>query len=153
MNHSTQPSGLPLEIGQAVTFSKTVSESDVYLFAGITGDLARNHVDAPYMQQSPYGQRIAHGALIVGFMSNTSTKILDLAKESPSEIAVSAGYDKVRFIKAVLINDTITVHYMIKEKDLKKRRTRAQIEVKNQSGDLVAVAEHILAWVPVKEEV
>jgi len=57
--------------------SKTVSESDVYLFAGITGDLSPNHTDEAYMRKTRYGRRIAHGALAVGFMSNASTKILE----------------------------------------------------------------------------
>jgi len=52
----------PLAIGESATFTKTISESDVYLFAGITGDLARNHVDEEYMKKSPYGKRIVHGA-------------------------------------------------------------------------------------------
>ena len=56
-----------------VTFSKTVSESDVYLFAGITGDLSPNHVNAEFMKATPYGQRVAHGALIVGYMSAASS--------------------------------------------------------------------------------
>ena len=52
-----------VDIGDSVSFSKTVGESDVYLFAGITGDLAPNHVDEEYMKRSSYGGRIAHGAL------------------------------------------------------------------------------------------
>ena len=63
-------------VGDEVTFSKTVAESDVYLFAGITGDLAPNHVDAEYMKRSAYGRRIAHGALLVGYMSTASTRII-----------------------------------------------------------------------------
>lgn len=54
-------------IGIATTFRKTVSESDVYLFAGITGDLSPNHVDEAFMKTTPYGGRIAHGALLVGY--------------------------------------------------------------------------------------
>ena len=63
-----------VEVGHEVSFSKTVGETDVYLFAGITGDLAPNHVDAVYMAKSSYGRRIAHGALLIGYMSTTSTK-------------------------------------------------------------------------------
>ena len=57
-----------LSVGQTVKFSKTVSETDVYLFAGITGDLAPVHVNQAMMENSAYGQRIAHGALLIGFM-------------------------------------------------------------------------------------
>ena len=66
-----------LAVGDQVRFSKTVSESDVYLFAGITGDLAPNHVDEEYMRGTPYGRRIAHGALLVGFMSTASTMMVE----------------------------------------------------------------------------
>ena len=56
-----------VRIGDTVAFSKTVGESDVYLFAGVTGDLSQNHVDDQFMKRSIYGRRIAHGALLVGF--------------------------------------------------------------------------------------
>src|SRR5262249_16277890 len=63
--------------GDAVSFSKTVGESDVYLFAGITGDLAPNHVNEQYMARSKYGKRIAHGALLIGYASTCSTMMID----------------------------------------------------------------------------
>jgi acyl dehydratase len=136
-------------VGDEVTFSKTVAESDVYLFAGITGDLAPNHIDEVYMQRSAYGGRIAHGALMVGFMSTTSTRIIErIAADETSETPVSLGYDRIRFLKPVFINDTITVRYVIREIDVERRRSRADIKVVNQHGDTVAVAEHILKWVP-----
>lgn len=50
----------------AVSISKTVSESDVHLFAGITGDFPPTHVDEEAMRQTTFGRRIAHGALLVG---------------------------------------------------------------------------------------
>ena len=56
-------------VGKSVTFSKTVSESDIYLFAGITGDFDPIHVDQEFARTTQYGQRIAHGALILGYMS------------------------------------------------------------------------------------
>ena len=64
-------------IGASVTCAKTVAESDVYLFAGITGDLSPNHVDEVAMAGTRYGGRIAHGALLVGYMSRASTMIGD----------------------------------------------------------------------------
>ncbi|HEX2555875.1 MAG TPA: MaoC/PaaZ C-terminal domain-containing protein [Microvirga sp.] len=135
-------------VGESVRFSKTVGESDVYLFAGITGDLGPNHVNESYMQQSAYGGRIAHGALLIGYMSTAST--LMCARSVAAEIdetPVSVGYDRVRFLKGVLLNDTITVVYTIKAVDPERRRSRSQIEVTNQRGEVVAVAEHILQWV------
>ena len=137
-----------VKIGDRVSFSKTVGETDVYLFAGITGDFSGNHVNEEYMKRSSYGRRIAHGALLVGFMSTTSSlMIAEVERKGIDETPVSLGYDRVRFIKPVFINDTVTVTYTISEIDLDKRRSRAKIEVVNQGGATVAVAEHIMAWV------
>lgn len=129
-----------VDVGAEVTFSKTVGESDVYLFAGITGDLSPNHVNEQKMAGTPYGRRIAHGALLVGFMSNTSTAMI----EELGATAVSYGYDRVRFVGPVFIGDTVTVRYTITELRPEKQQTVAAVEVTNQDGAVVAVAQHIL---------
>lgn len=137
-----------VKVGDQVTFSKTVSEGDVYLFAGITGDFSGNHVNEHYMQRSAYGGRIAHGALLVGYMSTTSTMMCARSVAAGiDETPVSLGYDRVRFLKAVKLGDTITVAYTIAETDPARRRSRAKVEVTNQAGELCAVAEHLLKWV------
>ena len=134
--------------GDRVTFAKTVGESDVYLFAGITGDLAVNHVNEAYMARSKYGRRIAHGALLVGFMSTCSTMMIDRCQGTAgAETPVSLGYDRIRFLGPVFIGDTLTFTYTIDTVDPVKRQSLSNIEVKNQHGDLVAVARHILRWV------
>ena len=137
-----------LKVGDQVRFAKTVSEGDVYLFAGITGDLARNHVDEEYMRGTPYGRRIAHGAALIGFMSTASTMTVERhGGLAPSETPVSLGYDRIRFTAPVFLGDTITVTYTVAEIDPARRRSRSRIEVTNQQGETVAVAEHILKWV------
>lgn len=135
--------------GQSVAFAKTVAESDIYMFAGLTGDFSSNHVNEQVMSRSKYKHRIAHGALMIGFMSTASTAMIeDHAGYSETETAVSLGYDKVRFLGPVFIGDTINVHYEITEIDPPRRRSRSKITVTNQKGDLVATGEHILKWVP-----
>lgn len=135
-------------IGKRVACAKTVGESDVYLFAGITGDLAPNHVDEEAMRQTPYGGRIAHGALLVGYMSRASTLIQDKCPDlMATHFPVSLGYDRVRFIRAVLIGDTITVDYAISAAEPSKSRTLAEVKVINQRGELCAVATHIMQWI------
>jgi 3-hydroxybutyryl-CoA dehydratase len=137
-----------VKIGDEVSFAKTVGESDVYLFAGITGDFSGNHVNEEFMRRSSYGRRIAHGALVIGFMSTTSTLMIDKCEGTSSgETPVSLGYDRVRFLQPVYIGDTVTVTYKIAEIDIVRRRSRSEIEVRNQDGELVAVAQHILKWV------
>jgi acyl dehydratase len=137
-----------VRVGDRVRFGKTVSESDIYLFAGITGDFSGNHLNAEFMRSSMFGQRIAHGALMVGFMSTTSTMMIERSlQKGIDSTPVSLGYDRVRFLKPVFIGDTVTVDYQITEVETDKRRTRAAIEVRNQRDEVVAVAEHLLKWV------
>ena len=139
-----------VEIGDEVTYSKTVGESDVYLFAGITGDLSSNHVNEQVMKESSFGQRIAHGALLVGFMSTTSTMMIEMSQQGGRGrgwTPVSLGYDGIRFVAPVFIQDTITVTYRIASLEPERNRSVADIAITNQHGETVAVGKHILKWV------
>jgi 3-hydroxybutyryl-CoA dehydratase len=133
-------------IGLSTSFRKTVSESDVYLFAGITGDLSPNHVDEEFMKSTPYGGRIAHGALLVGYMSGCSTDIVAKCGSLTSYQPVSLGYDRIRFLEGVHIGDTIQLEYKITSADETKSRTIADITIHNQRGELCAVATHVMTW-------
>lgn len=136
-----------VSVGDQVSFSKTVGEYDVYGFAGITGDFAGNHVDEEFMKRSVYGRRIAHGVLLVGYMSTCSSMMIERSRGTESgETPVSLGYDRIRFLGPVFIGDTVTVTYRIAEVEPNRRRAHSQIEVHNQNGELVAVAQHILKW-------
>jgi 3-hydroxybutyryl-CoA dehydratase len=130
-------------VGQVVHFSKTVSESDVYLFAGLTGDLYQNHTNEEYMKTTRYGRRIAHGALLVGFMSAASTRVT----ERCTHPVVSYGYDRIRFIRPVFFGDTVTVEYRITERDVAQQKVFAQVTCTNQHGEVVGAATHILKFV------
>ena len=129
-----------LTVGRQVTVRKTVSESDVYLFAGLTGDFSPNHVDEEYMRTTKYGRRIAHGALLVGLMSQASTKII---ADLPGTI-VSYGYDRIRFPAPCFLGDTVTVTYEIVERDAAAMKTFARVTCTTERGDVVAAATHIL---------
>jgi acyl dehydratase len=134
-------------VGDSVTFDRTVSERDVYDFARITGDLSPNHVDQAYMERSPWGRRMAHGALLVGFISAASTLAIESCRSDTEETPVAAGFDNVRFLAPVFLGETVTVRYEIDRIDLDRRRSVAKVRVTNQDGALVAVADHILQWV------
>ncbi|UPJ47948.1 MaoC family dehydratase [Bradyrhizobium sp. 200] len=135
------------KVGDSVRFSKTVGESDIYLFAGLTGDLSQNHIDDEFMSHSIYGKRIAHGALMVGFISTASTRMIEESlRKGVESTPVSLGYDGVRFLKPVYINDTVIVTYTISKIDEERRRTLANVDVTNQRGELVAVGKHHLKW-------
>jgi 3-hydroxybutyryl-CoA dehydratase len=152
MSTPEAPAGTPPDpasaVDEAVTFSKTVGESDVYLFAGITGDLAPVHVDHEFMKaNSPFGERIAHGVLLLGFTSATSTILAArLTAAFGWRSMVSLGYDGIRFIGPVRIGDTVTVRYQLRERDPSRRRTTSEFEVVNQRGEKVLVGRHIMKW-------
>jgi 3-hydroxybutyryl-CoA dehydratase len=130
-------------VGRRVRFSKTVSESDVYLFAGITGDLDPNHVDEEFARRTSLGGRVAHGALILGYVSAASTRVL----EDFEQPMVSAGYDRVRFLKPVRLGDTITVDYVITATVPERQRILSHAEVRNQREELVCVVDHLMQLV------
>jgi 3-hydroxybutyryl-CoA dehydratase len=136
-----------VKTGDSARFSKTVSEYDVYSFAGITGDFSPNHVNRAYMKKSSYGRLQAHGALMVGYMSTASTLAIAGTREGADETPVSLGYDRIRFLAPVYFGDTITVDYRISAVEPERRRSTADISVTNQDGILVAVGTHILKWV------
>src|SRR5215216_2989472 len=138
------PDDSPIPIGTRVEFAKTIGESDIYLFAGITGDFSPNHVNAEYMKLTPFGTIIAHGVLVIGLMSTCATKVLEQALTSRP--AVSYGYDRIRFVKPVRVGDTISVTYEVVSQDPATARTYAEVTARNQHGDVVAVATHILKF-------
>ena len=144
---SAAPDASP-PIDEIITFSKTVGESDVYLFAGITGDLAPVHVDQEFMRKnSPFGERIAHGVLVLGFTSTASTILAArLLAAFGWRSMVSLGYDGVRFVAPVRIGDTITVRYRLTARDATRRRTTSEFEVANQRGETVLVGRHVMKW-------
>lgn len=144
---SGHTSGFHVAIGDGATFSKTVSESDVYMFAGITGDFSPNHVNKPYMEKSKFGKLMAHGALLVGFMSTASSAAIAHCRGG-DETPVSLGYDRIRFVAPVFLGDTVTVDYRFTSIDTERKRTEAEIIVKNQNDETVGVAIHHLKWIP-----
>src|SRR5882757_8261844 len=120
-----------IKVGLKTRVTKTVSEFDP------------NHVDEEYTKRTSLGHRVAHGALIVGYTSAASTKIL----EDFERPMVSVGYDRIRFLKPVYFGDTLTIDYVIESIEREKERTIAKIEVKNQKDELVAVLTHIMQLV------
>ncbi len=94
--------------GMTASFSKTISEYDVYGFAGISGDLNRVHIDAEYAKGTVFGSRIAHGALLLSFVSAT----LGMRLPGPGTVLLGMSAE---FVKAGYIGDTVTVEVRIRE--------------------------------------
>ena len=96
------------EIGQTASVAKTISESDVYLFAGITGDLNPAHVNDYAAKNGIFGERIVHGILVTGLISAA------IGMKLPGEGTIYLEQD-ARFIKPVKIGDTVTATVEISE--------------------------------------
>ena len=139
----------PIGKGSEVVCRKTVTEDDINRFAELSGDFAPNHVDEAFMAKSAYGKRIAHGALLVAYSSQASSRIIeDFSAAERDATPISLGYDRIRFIKPVFIDDVIEIRYTVESYDKEAARTFAKIEITNQDDQLVAVATHIMQWVP-----
>lgn len=136
-------------VGEVFKFAKTVGEVDVTMFAGLTGDFSDTHINEQYMQEkSSLGTRIAHGALIVGYMSTVSTISIAhiIHKPDLDDFPVSAGYDKIRFLSPTFLGDTVTVSYEIAEVDREAGKSWAKMEARNQRAELLAVGTHVMRW-------
>lgn len=130
----------PAVSADTMTFTKTITEFDVYSFAGITGDFYPIHIDAVYAATQPVGQRVAHGVLLMGLMSTTGARWM----LSQSIDGLSYGYEGVRFIRPVLFGDTITVSYTKEGESEDGHKIFAAVQAHNQNGELVGVAKHIV---------
>ena len=136
-----------VQVNDETSFSKTVGESDIYQFAGITGDFAAPHVNEEFMKRSQYGRRVAHGALLVGFMSTASALMAGrVIERHPGVTPMSLGYDRVRFTAPIYIGDTVRVTYTIRHIDAARQRSRGELTATNQHGEVVGVGEHIMKW-------
>jgi len=129
-----------LPLGTVERMSKTISEADVYAFAGITGDFYGVHVDEEFAKKTRYGTRIAHGALLVGFISTVMGKI---AAKIPPPGGGSYRYD-VKFVAPVKFGDTVTTELKIAEKNLERREIISQILSTNQRGEKVLEGKTVL---------
>jgi acyl dehydratase len=124
------------------TLGRTITETDIVLHAGQTGDFYPHHMDAEWCKTQPFGQRVAHGTLI--FSIGVGVTAGDVNPE-----AFSYGYDRLRFIKPVFIGDTLYVKVTLKEKrEYPKNPVYGVVvelvEVVNQKSETVLVCEHLL---------
>jgi 3-hydroxybutyryl-CoA dehydratase len=121
-------------IGDTADFAKTVSEYDVYAFAGIVGDFYGVHVNEEYAKTTRFGKRIAQGALSVGFLA---TVMGTMAGKAPNPGAVSYRYD-VTFLAPVYIGDTVTARLTLVEKDDEHNTCVFDAAVTTQAGVVAA---------------
>ena len=126
-----------LSVGQVAELAKTVTESDIVLFAGVTGDFNPVHIDAEAAKQSVFGERIAHGMLSAGFIS----AVLGMRLPGPGSIYLS---QTLRFTKPVRIGDTVTARVEVAEVIAAKRRVRLVTTCRNQNDEVVVEGEAVV---------
>ncbi|GAX88560.1 MaoC family dehydratase [Effusibacillus lacus] len=122
------------KLGDTAEFSKTVSEYDVYGFAGIVGDFYGVHLNEEFAQKTRFGKRIAQGALSVGFLA---TVMGYMAARVPEPGAVSYRYD-ITFTAPVYLGDTVTARLDLIEKEEERNTCIFRATVTNQVGVVVA---------------
>lgn len=99
----------------AVSRGRTITESDIVNFAGLSGDFVELHMNEEYAKNGPFGRRIAHGALIFSI----STGLMMQMTGALEAIVAFYGVDKLRFVAPVFIGDTVRVSRKVVEKQLK----------------------------------
>ena len=137
MNFELGKSYDELQIGEEASFTKTITETDVYLFAGISGDFNPMHVNEEFAKQTPFKTRIAHGALPQSLIAPVlGTKLPGLGT-----VAVEIS---CRFKAPTFFNDTITAKARVSEKIEEKRWVRMALTWTNQRGETVAEGEAVV---------
>ena len=127
-----------LKIGDTAEFAKTVSESDIYLYAGITGDLNPAHINEDYAKNTFFKTRIAHGMLSAGFISTV------IGTKLPGTGSIYVKQD-LRFLAPVRIGDTITARVEVVEIIAEKKRVRLKTTCINQEGIQVLDGEAVVS--------
>ncbi len=127
-----------LKVGDSAEFSKTISEADVYLYAGVTGDLNPAHINEAYAQNTFFKTRIAHGMLSAGFISG----VLGMQLPGPGTIYMK---QELNFRAPVRIGDTITARAEVIEINTDKNRVRLKTTCVNQEGTLVLDGEAMVS--------
>lgn len=119
-----------LKKGQSACFAKTISESDIQLFAGISGDINPVHINEVEAANSLFKRRVAHGILVSGLISAT------LGMKLPGQGTIYLGQE-LKFKAPVYIGDTINAHVEVIELNLEKNIVKLATVCTNQSNTIV----------------
>ncbi len=127
-----------MNVGERAEFSKTVSETDIYLYAGVTGDFNPAHINEQYAKSTFFKTRIAHGMLCAGFISAV------MANRLPGPGCIYLKQE-LSFLAPVRIGDTITANAEVLELDHGKNRARLRTWCVNQDGVTVLNGEALVS--------
>jgi 3-hydroxybutyryl-CoA dehydratase len=123
-----------IRMGDTAEFTKTISESDIYLFAGLTGDLNPAHINEQYAQNTFFKARIAHGMLMAGFIS----AVIGMQLPGPGSIYIR---QELNFLAPARIGDTITARVEVAQIQSEKNRIALRTTCTNQENKLVLDGE------------
>lgn len=123
-----------LSIGDTAEFTKTIAESDIYLFAGVTGDLNPAHINETYAQKTFFKTRIAHGMLLAGFIST----VIGMKLPGPGAIYIR---QELKFLAPARIGDTITARVEVTQMQSEKNRITLRTTCTNQENTLILDGE------------
>ena len=126
-----------IKIGDAAEFAKTVTESDIYTYAGLSGDFNPAHINEAYAKNTFFETRIAHGMLSAGFIS----AILGTQLPGPGAIYLK---QELKFMAPVKIGDTITAKAEVIEINQEKNRVKLKTTCSNQNNELVIDGEAVV---------
>lgn len=124
------------KIGDKATFSKTITDADVLLFAAVSGDMYELHVDEEYAKSTRFGKRVAHGMLTASLISTVNGALL----QRPGGISIA---QTLHFKAPVYPGDTLTATSEVVEIIQARRRLRCKTTVVNQDGVVVLDGEAI----------
>ena len=126
-----------IHVGDVAELAKTVTETDIALFAGVTGDFNPVHIDQVAAERSMFKGRVAHGMLSAGFIS----AVIGMKLPGTGSIYLSQS---LRFTKPVRIGDTVTARVEVLEVLATKRRVRLATACRNQHGETVVEGEAVV---------
>lgn len=121
-----------IQVGDVATFTKTLTQTDVTLWVGLTGDMNPVHIDTEYAKTTRFKDVIVPGLMVAGLISTVMTQ---------STFGNVYSGQNLKFLKPVYIGDTITAVATVVEKMDEKHRVRIQTECFNQNGQLVITGE------------
>lgn len=130
-----------LAIGMSALFAKTMTEADVLLFAGVSGDTNPLHINAEFAAETRFGQRIVHGMLTTSLWSTI------VGTQLPGPGCAYMGQE-INFLKPVHLGDTVTASLTITRIDLAKQRVYFNAEA--HVGDTLVACGETKTWVPKK---
>lgn len=127
-----------LKVGDSAKFTKTVSETDIYLYAGVSGDFNPAHINEGYAKETFFKTRIAHGMLPAGFIS----AVIGMKLPGPGTIYLDQS---LKFLAPVRIGDTVTARVEVKEIMTKKNKVRLKTTCTNQDEIIVLEGEAVVS--------